>query len=109
MIMTKEQAVEFFTIFYNGEHHFPSEIKECGHGWSMIHKYGGFATFDYSNLTKLVLMAHRYCVRVELDTYGVNKMKISIWKRKPEGSISERHPTIEQAIQNINLPEQLQP
>lgn len=107
MKMTKETATQFFSIYYGGEHHFPSQIKECGHGWSMVHQYGSLATFDFSNLTKLVLMAHKYAIRVEIQTYGINKQKICIWQRVRDGEISERHPTIEDAINNIVLPENL--
>lgn len=106
MQLTKEEATQFFSIFFGGEHHFPSQLKECGHGWRMIAPYY-LSTFDFHNLTKLVLMAHKYCIRVAVDTYGVNKLKIMIWKREREGSLSMRHPTIEDAIKNIVLPENL--
>jgi hypothetical protein len=106
MQLTKEEATQFFSIFYGGEHHFPSKIKEEGYGWRIIHNRD-LSTFDAIYLTKLVLMAHKYCIRVSVDTYGINRMKISIWKRQREGVLSMRHPTIEQAIKNIVLPEKL--
>ena len=106
MTMTKETATQFFSLYYGGEHHFPNKIKECGHGWSMVHN-SDFATYDFNNLTKLVLMAHRYAIRVELKTVGFNKIRIAIWQRVRDGKIYERHPTIEDAINNIVLPENL--
>jgi hypothetical protein len=106
MKMTKETATQFFSLYYGGEHHFPNQIKECGHGWAMVDTRG-FATYDFYNLTKLVLMAHKYAIRVEIQTYGINKHKICIWQRVRDGKMSERHPTIEDAINNIVLPETL--
>jgi hypothetical protein len=107
MQLTKEEATQFFSIFYGGEHHFPSKLKQEGYGWKINHDNNYLSTFDFNDLTKLVLMAHKYCIRVSLNTCGVNKMKITIWKREREGVISRRHPTIEQAIENIVLPEKL--
>lgn len=59
------------------------------------------ATWDFDQLTRLVLAAHHYCVRVELENGGPRRVKIILHARKREGSIYERHPTIQQAIENF--------
>jgi len=101
--LEKEEAVAFFTEFYRGEHHFPSELKPFGEGWSMSH-FGAMATYDGNELTRLVFLAHKLCIRVQIVQGGPNRLRIAIWKRKREGSPWERHPTMEQAIQMAGDP-----
>ncbi len=96
--LSEAEAREFFSIFYRGEHHFPSKLTPYGLGWSMSH-FGSLATFDGDDLTRLVLLAHARCIRVQIEQGGPNRLRIAIWKREREGSIFERHPTIEQAIE----------
>ena len=98
--LTEEEATAFFSKFYRGEHHFPSKIKKFGEGWAMSH-YGSLATFDGADLTRLVLLAHDECIRVQIEQGGPNRLRIEIWKRAREGPMYARHPTIEQAIESI--------
>lgn len=100
--MDKDEAIKFFSEFYRGEHHFPSELKPCGDGWSIRHAGAEYATYDFNELTRLVLMAHHYCIRVGIEANGFNGLKIRIWKRKREGKMFERHPTIEQVLEEFN-------
>jgi len=99
--MTIEEAREFFCEFYGGEHKIRNEITPCGFGWKIDDRNTNFATFDGSGLTKLVLLAHEKCVRVDIQSEIPQVMEICIWKREREGGVSERHPTIEQAIESF--------
>jgi hypothetical protein len=98
MKLSEEEATAFFAEFYRGEHHFPGKIKQYGEGWSMSH-FGSMATFDGDDLTRLVILAHARCVRAQVESGGPNRMRIAIWKREREGSMFERHPTIEMAVE----------
>lgn len=98
MKLEKEEAVAFFIEFYRGEHHFPSELKPFGEGWSMSH-LGVMATFDGNDLTRLVFLAHKHCIRAQIEQGGPNRLRIALHKRQREGSLYERHPTIEQALE----------
>lgn len=101
--LTIETATKFFAEFYRGEHHIPSKIKEFGYGFCVNHDRGDMATHDYNNLTRIVLMAHRDCIRVGITAVRNNILQIAIWQRQGrEGSMSERHPTIETAISIFN-------
>lgn len=51
----------------------------------------------------LVLMAHKYCIRVELISAGLHGIKIIIHKRHREGRFFEKHPTIQEVL-DINKP-----
>lgn len=60
---------------------------------------GGLATWDFDHLTRLVIAAHDECIRLEISPSAPRYLKISMWQRNTrEGSISQRHPTIEEAI-----------
>lgn len=99
--LTKEEATAFFAEFYHGEHHIPrGGLKAFGDGWSVIHM-GSFATYDYDELTRLVIAAHDKCIRVCIMPYKFKELKIAIWKRQREGGMSKRHPTLEQAIESF--------
>lgn len=99
--LNKEQAETFFGILYGGQHHIPSEVKEFGYGWSVIHR-GTMATYDFSELTRLVVLAHEMCIRAEISQGGPRGLKISIWKRDPEGdSMCTRHPNLEDNIKLV--------
>jgi len=98
--LTIEEATEFFSEFYRGEHHIPNyKPKQYGYGFCVCHDRGGLATFDFNELTRLVIMAHDKCIRVEIMPKGRDTMIIGIWKREREGSMSHRHPTLEDAIE----------
>lgn len=99
-IVVPEWAKAFFVEFYGGEHHFPrTGINRWGDGFCILHDQGDLATYDYNQLTKLVLMGHERCIRVSIQPHAFKTVRISIWQREREGSISHRHPTIEQAIE----------
>lgn len=101
--LTKEEATDFFAELFYGENHIPSEIQPCGQGWKITY-HSEFATYDFNQLTRLVLMAHDQCIRAGIQGSNFGKISIRIWKRQREGSIMERHPTIEQAIEQFRNP-----
>ena len=107
--LTIETATSFFAILFRGEHHIPGTIKEFGFGFCVNSRYASLATYDYDYLTKLVIMAHKYCVRAEIMPSGPGMLKICIWQRQgEEGSMSVSHPSIETAIDTHSyLPEYL--
>ncbi len=98
--LTLQEATDFFSELFGGEHHLPSEVDVYGLGYC-INCRSSLATFDGNQLTRLVLMAHDKCYRAEIkDGNKWGRIKICIWKRIREGSIDYRHPTIEQAIEH---------
>lgn len=100
--MTIEEARAFFSKFYRGEHHIPGyKPKSCGYGWMVNHDRGTLATFDFNELTRLVVMAHDNCYRLEVAPKSKTVLEICIWKRQREGGMSERHPELEAHIESI--------
>ncbi len=102
--LTKEEATQFFSELYGGEHHIPNyKLHEFGYGWMVKDYTMGWATFDYSVLTRFVLMCHDKCIRGEIRPHTFKEMKIIIHKRQNrDGKFTERHPTIETAIESFN-------
>jgi hypothetical protein len=81
-----------------GFHHLAGPIKRCGSGVSVSWRTG-MATWDFSELTRLVVMAHDRCIRAEITQGGPGLLKVLLHKRHTrEGDISRRHPTLEEHI-----------
>lgn len=104
MELPKEDAMKFFSDYYYGEHHIPNyKLYEFGEGWMVKHDRGDLATYDFDGLTRLVLMAHEKAYRVSIMPLNFNTIKIAIWKRQREGGMTQKHPTIEEAIETYEL------
>lgn len=85
---------------FHGIHHIP-KITKFDYRWECVVP-GGMATFDFDTLTLLVLAAHDHCVRVELSGKG-RDILIQLHPRKgTEGSMFDRHPTIEEALKHYH-------
>ena len=92
-------CAQFWADIMGGFHHVSGNFKQCGSGISIFEKYGNFATYDFDGLTRLVFLAHDRCIRVAIDGGGPMGVKFTIHKRHlREGNMSEKHPTIEDAI-----------
>ncbi len=60
------------------------------------------ATFDYSNLTELIVLCHDRMIRLEINPLNFRYLKIYFHKRKTrEGDICRKMPTIEDHIKEI--------
>lgn len=95
---TIEDATDFFGKVFNGTHHIPSRVRSWGYGW-FTWTHTPLATFDFNILTRLVVLAHDECVRVEICTHYFHGVKIILHKRQGrEGAMSQRHPTLEDGI-----------
>lgn len=92
----KDRAKKMLSRVYGGDHHV-RRLRDEGRFMTCLHG-GDLASFDFDHMTRLVLGAHEYCLRVSVSNGGPNQLKIWVWDRKREGRMSERHPTIEQAM-----------
>lgn len=88
-------------VFY-GEHHAPERIYAFGRGIKCNVMGSQLATFDFDYLTRLVVLAHDRCVRVEIVPSGPGRTGLALFKRAGrDGCIYDRHPTIEEAIERV--------
>jgi hypothetical protein len=96
------RAFDLLVAWVGGTHH----IEDCislrskknpirwDHPYMLDVCYSGqMATYDFDELTRLVFLAHDCRVRVELRGAG-----LYLHPRKRNGGMSERHPTVEQAL-----------
>ena len=99
--MTDDQweCAKMFASVVGGFHHVTGEFKPHGGGIKVSSYSGRWATFDFDGLTRLVLHAHDQMIRVAVVPSGPRMVGFEMWKRHTrEGSMYEKHPTIEQAI-----------
>ena len=68
-----------------------------------------FATFDVDDLTRLVFLAHHMALRVSIEAATHHVMRLMFHQRGREGSLSYRHPTLDEAVaafkKDVSLPE----
>lgn len=95
------QCYELLCDLMHGEHHL-NKVQAFGRGIKMSVYSGQLSTFDFDYLTRLVIMAHDRCIRAEIIASGPGRVGVALFKRHTrEGSINQRHPTIETAIASI--------
>lgn len=100
--MTEDQKTcyEVLVKTFGGDFRVPP-VKAYGTGLH-VSIYGGLATWDNSDLTRLVVFAHDYCCRAEIVQSGPGRVGIQVTKRTGrEGEIQEIHPEIEEHIAAI--------
>jgi hypothetical protein len=62
----------------------------------------GLSTYDFNNLTTLVVLCHDRCVRLSIYAAAPNRLRLMFHKREGRtGSINEKHPTLEEAVRGI--------
>lgn len=92
----------FLCRLFRGFHHIPAKIKSAGRGVEINFRCHSFASFDFDDLTKLVVMSHNWGVRSNICGSGPAMVKLQLWKRHLRaGDISLRHPTIEQSVEKF--------
>lgn len=86
---------------YRGLHHVTGKIKDEPQHRRVTCCVYPAATYDADELTRLVIMAHEECVRLEIHPGGPGSIKLIFTQRQREGDFCDRHPTIEQAIEKL--------
>ena len=84
---------------FGGRHNMHGKLKEAGFGVVFTFASDGrLATFDMNRLTTAVFLAHDRGIRLEISPASPRHLRIYAHKRQRTGSISQRHPTLEQAL-----------
>lgn len=102
--MTEAQRACFDLLcdVFHGEHHAPERIYAFGRGIKCNAESHRLSTFDFDYLTRLVVLAHDACVRVEIVSSGPGRIGLVLHKRTSRtGSSYDRHPTMEEAIERV--------
>jgi hypothetical protein len=64
---------------------------------------GDMATFDNDDLTRLVFLAHQFCLRCSVEAATIGMLRLRFHPRKREGGTGTRHPTLAQAVASFPL------
>jgi len=84
---------------FRGLHHVP-DIKDHNL-WAEVDLDVTLSTFDGDHLTSLVIACHNEAVRMEVRASGPYRLKLLFHQRRRWGSISYRHPTMLQAVEEF--------
>lgn len=97
-----ERCRRVIDLAFRGEYHCSGWDNRQGIGpWGMeLSVYGSIATYDFDVLTRLVVAAHDEAVRVDISPSGPRLLKLSLFPREREGSMTKRHPTMEEAVES---------
>lgn len=101
MTDTQYECWCFLARVFHGFHHVNLKgVKDWGNGIRYTcPTFHNLATFDADYLTRLVILAHTDCFRVDVSPCNMKNIYLDVHKRKGRtGSMFERHATIEQAV-----------
>lgn len=98
------ECFDFLCEIHGGGNHMWGKLYPCGESGIYINSIGAhyMSTFDFSNLTKAVVLAHDRMIRFEIEPSGPRMLKLVAHKRHSRtGPMHQRHPTIEDAIASV--------
>lgn len=99
MTPDQRECYELLCDWRLGEHHLDGIVRPAGRGIRINTRVHGMATWDFDYLTRLVVLAHDRCIRVEFQSSGPGLIAVVCHKRHTrEGDMALRHPTIEDHI-----------
>jgi hypothetical protein len=99
-------VAQILGIAWSGVYHMSRTFKKTN--WKseraieVIVDFPQLSTWDFARLTDIVIMCHDACIRFEVEPHAFRSMRMWFHRRDVrEGGMSERHPTIEQAIERV--------
>ena len=94
------ECYQLLADLYLGFHHVHGAVHEWGNGIKFNTHITRLASTDFDGLTRLVFLAHDRMIRVEVVPSGPRMIGLTLHKRhRRDGGMSQRHPTIEQALE----------
>lgn len=103
MTEDQEYCKEMLADWVLGNHHLP-KVHEFGTGVCVNYR-GDLSTYDWDRLTRLVLLAHSYSVRIEIAASGPGMVKVIAHRRVPKAEgqkMWQGHPTLENLRDRID-------
>ena len=96
-----DQVVDFV---FGGFHHVDKPTLETGTFFT-CRPYSELATWDYSQLTKLVVVAHELCVRAAIRPASGRVLKVCLSPRAPLSEVENKmvlgHPTLAEHLEKL--------
>jgi len=100
-------VAEILGRVYRGIYNMPATSGWCDKDdWSSnrciaITVWGGLSTYDFCQLSDLVILSHDACVRIELNPKGFKYLELVFHPRNRSGSLPQRMPSMEEAIARV--------
>jgi hypothetical protein len=110
----RERALNVIEVAYGGKHHVWS-LKWNDPRWTTIgctFLVGDMmSTYDFAQLTQLVVSCHDQCVRGEIRNGGPGRLRVILTPRERKHSSPDMcaHPTLEQHVEQIRRGGSYQP
>lgn len=99
------RAEEVLAFAFRGIHHVESRrIKRESPTQITYTHYGDLSTYDWDQLTRLVVAAHSLAVRVEISAASPRYIRIRLSERVRDGGMTDRHPTLEEHVVTMSPP-----
>jgi len=98
------KALEVVNFSFGGMHHV--HAPKWDHGCLRFCIYGGVSTWDRDSMTRLVVAAHRECVRVEVHPHTFRLLKVTVSRRLStvdagDLPIALSHPTLNEHLEKL--------
>lgn len=94
-------ATGLYNIPVTGRTRFDGGFRSCWKGIEIRIRFGEFATFDSSELTHLVVNAHRMSARVSISADRGGLLVVRVYPRTDTGEIGGRHRTLGQLAEMV--------
>ncbi len=94
----QDKVSEFVSDVFGGVHRV-RKLENRGHYYMCV-PHGSLATYDDDKLTRIVIAAHKYGVRAEVQSNGMHGLKILLHNctSRENGRMFERHPKLSDVI-----------
>jgi len=100
----QKECFELLCDIHGGGNHLFGKLYPMGESGLYINSTCShyMSTFDFSNLTRAVILAHDRMIRFAIEPSGPGMLKLIAHKRHARvGRMHERHPTIEDSILEV--------
>lgn len=100
------RAEAVLALVFHGLHNVPGKIEKTPAPYPMwkVSFRNSLSTYDFDGMTRLVIAAHDNCIRADISARRPLHLTLMLHPRKRDGGMSERHPTMESAIEFIRNP-----
>ena len=88
-------------VVFGGNHHTPTPhelVADATHTYVCIRLHGTIGSFDFSEMTRIVVAAHEAAVRAEIMVGGFRQLELMLHARVRTGGMAVRHPDLEAGV-----------
>ena len=98
-----EKAEWFINRVFGGRHRCRKVEDKGNHFLVVPSGCHSMATYDGGKLTAVVVMAHRLCLRAEIECNGMHGLRLMLHNRRMRegGRMWDRHPDIESVLESF--------